>query len=35
MPGISHVGIYEGNGLTINAANEHIGVAQLGVFTDY
>jgi hypothetical protein len=33
MPGISHVGIYEGTGLMTNAANEHIGVAELGVFT--
>jgi cell wall-associated NlpC family hydrolase len=35
MPGISHVGIYEGNGLMINAADEHTGVAELAVFTGY
>ena len=35
MPGISHVGIYEGNGLMINAADEHTGVAELSVFTGY
>jgi cell wall-associated NlpC family hydrolase len=35
MPGISHVGIYEGGGLMINAADEHIGVAELPVFTGY
>jgi cell wall-associated NlpC family hydrolase len=35
VPGISHVGIYEGGGLMINAADEHIGVAELPVFTGY
>jgi cell wall-associated NlpC family hydrolase len=35
LPGISHVGIYEGGGLMINAADEHVGVAELPVFTGY
>jgi len=35
MPGVSHVGIYTGDGMMVNAVNEQVGVALVPAFTGY